>query len=322
MIAKPKIALLIAVAACAVVSQFSSHINPYHLDIIISIGINIILAVSLNLINGYTGQFSLGHAGFYGLGAYAAGILSAKLGLNPWLGLPVACLLSALAALVIGIPALRLKGHYLAMATLAFGIIVQVGFVELRHVTGGPNGLTGIPPLTIFGHALDTDLAILPVVWLVTLATIACAENLISSPTGLKMRAISESEHVARSVGTDVQSVKRLIMMVSGLCCALGGGLYAHYVGYLSPGPFDVGFSIKLLLMVAIGGFADVWGVLFGVIFITVVGELLKPLGAYDVVAYGVLLVVSVIYCPNGLLSGVSMLVRRSLRRAGEARAS
>lgn len=309
-------ALVALLALCAL-----SH-SSYLVSLLVVIGLQAMPAIGLALIAGYTGQISLGHAAFYGFGAYGAALIGKWLGLPAWLDVIVAGAVVAVIAWMIGWLVFRLKGHYLAMATLAFGIIVQVGFVELRDVTGGPNGLTGIPPLAIFGHALDTDLAILPVVWIVTIATIVCAENLIASPTGLKMRAISESEHVARSVGTDVQSVKRLIMMVSGLCCALGGGLYAHYVGYLSPGPFDVGFSIKLLLMVAIGGFADVWGVLFGVIFITLVGELLKPLGAYDVVAYGVLLVVSVIYCPNGLLRGVSTLVRNSLRIAGEARAS
>ncbi|HLG79855.1 MAG TPA: branched-chain amino acid ABC transporter permease [Bradyrhizobium sp.] len=309
-----------ALAALLVLSALSH--NSYLISLAVVIGLQAMPAIGLALIAGYTGQISLGHAAFYGLGAYGAALIGKWLGIPAWLDVMLATALVALLAWTIGWLVFRLKGHYLAMATLAFGIIVQVGFVELRDVTGGPNGLTGIPPLAVFGHALDSDLAFLPAVWIVTIATIVGAENLIASPTGLEMLAISESEHVARSVGTNVQSVKRLIMMVSGLCCALGGSLYAHYVGYLSPGPFDVGFSVKLLLMVAIGGFADVWGVVFGVIFITIVGELLKPLGAYDVVAYGVLLVVSVIYCPNGLLRGASTLARSSLRMAGEARVS
>src|SRR5579883_127122 len=309
-----------ALAALLVLSALSH--NSYLISLAVVIGLQAMPAIGLALIAGYTGQISLGHAAFYGLGAYGAALIGKWLGIPAWLDVMLATALVALLAWTIGWLVFRLKGHYLAMATLAFGIIVQVGFVELRDVTGGPNGLTGIPPLAVFGHALDSDLAFLPAVWIVTIAAIVGAENLIASPTGLEMLAISESEHVARSVGTNVQSVKRLIMMVSGLCCALGGSLYAHYVGYLSPGPFDVGFSVKLLLMVAIGGFADVWGVVFGVIFITIVGELLKPLGAYDVVAYGVLLVVSVIYCPNGLLRGASTLARSSLRMAGEARVS
>lgn len=308
---------LVAVLALCVASR-----SGYLVSLLVVIGLQALPAIGLALIAGYTGQISLGHAAFYGLGAYGAALIGRWLGVPAWMDVLLATALVAVLAWAIGWLVFRLKGHYLAMATLAFGIIVQVGLVELHDVTGGPNGLTGIPPLTLFGHAFDGDFTFLPVVWIVTTAAIVCAENLISSPTGLAMRAIAESEHVVRSVGNNVQSIKRLVMMVSGLCCALGGSLYAHYIGYLSPEPFDVGFSVKLLLMVAIGGFADVWGVLFGVIFITFLGELLKPLGAYDVVAYGVLLVVSVIYCPNGLLRGLSALTRRGFRMAGQGRVS
>jgi branched-chain amino acid transport system permease protein len=312
-----RIAVLVALLAlCA------SFRSSYLVSLLIVIGLQALPAIGLALIAGYTGQISLGHAAFYGLGAYGAALIGKWLGVPAWLDVLLATAVVAVIAWAIGWLVFRLKGHYLAMATLAFGIIVQVGFVELRDVTGGPNGLTGVAPLTLFGYSLDGDFVFLPAVWIVTIATIICAENLIASPTGLAMRAIAESEHVTRSVGNNVQSVKRMVMMTSGLCCALGGGLYAHYIGYLSPGPFDVGFSVKLLLMVAIGGFADVWGVLFGVIFITVVGELLKPLGAYDVVAYGALLVVCVIYCPDGLLRGFSALACHGLRIVGGGRAA
>ncbi|MFH1345533.1 MAG: branched-chain amino acid ABC transporter permease [Pseudomonadota bacterium] len=303
---KFRIPLLIGLLTLCVLSG-----SGYLVSLLIVIGLQAMPAIGLALIAGYTGQISLGHAAFYGLGAYGAALIGKVLGVPAWLDVLLATAMVAVLARAIGWLVFRLKGHYLAMATLAFGIIVHVGLVELRDVTGGPNGLTGIAPMTIFGARLDGDFVFLPVVWIVTIAGIVCAENLIASPTGLAMRAISESENVARSVGNDVQAVKRLVMMVSGIFCALGGGLYAHYVGYLSPGPFDVGFSVKLLLMVAVGGFADVWGVLFGVIFITLIGELLKPLGAYDVVAYGLLLVVSVIYCPNGLLRGIATLADR-----------
>jgi branched-chain amino acid transport system permease protein len=312
-----RILLLVALLALCAATR-----SGYVVSLLVVIGLQALPAIGLALIAGYTGQISLGHAAFYGLGAYGAALIGKWFGVPAWLDVILATALVAVIAWMIGWLVFRLKGHYLAMATLAFGIIVQVGFVELHDVTGGPNGLTGIPPLSLFGYALNGDFVFLPAVWIVTIVAIVCAENLISSPTGLAMRAISENERVARSVGNNVQSIKRLIMMVSGLCCALGGSLYAHYVGYLSPGPFDVGFSVKLLLMVAIGGFADVWGVLFGVIFITLLGEFLKPLGAYDVVAYGMLLVVSVIYCPNGLLHSVTALLGRGLRLASAGRAS
>jgi branched-chain amino acid transport system permease protein len=132
------------------------------------------------------------------------------------------------------------------------------------------------------------------------------------------MRAISENERLAGSVGNDIQAIKRTVMMLSGLFAALAGGLYAHYIGYLSPGPFDVGFSVRLLLMVAVGGFANIWGVLFGVAFVTLIGEGLKSLGAYDVIAYGTMLVLSVIVFPRGLLHAFGQLFssRKHMRGA------
>ncbi|WP_245333537.1 branched-chain amino acid ABC transporter permease [Bradyrhizobium guangdongense] len=309
-------ALIVCIAACAATG------NGYLVSLMVIIGLQALPAIGLALIAGYTGQISLGHAAFYGLGAYGAALIGKWLGVPAWLDIVLSAALVAALAWAIGWLVFRLKGHYLAMATLAFGIIVQVCLVEMHGVTGGPDGLTGIAPLSLFGVPLASDFTILPVIWLVTIAAIVCAQNLVASPTGLAMRAISENEATARSVGNDVKSVKRLIMMVSGLFCALGGGLYAHYIGYLSPGPFDVGFSIKLLLMVAIGGFADVWGVLFGVIFITLIGEALKPLGAYDIVAYGALLVISVIYCPDGLLRGIASLAGRAMRTSTAERRS
>jgi branched-chain amino acid transport system permease protein len=279
--------------------------SGYFTNLLVVIGLHTLPAIGLALLMGYTGQISLGHAAFYGLGAYGAAVLGRRLGLDPWLDILVAAVVVAVIARWIGALVFRLKGHHLAMATLAFGIIVHIGLVELRDLTGGPNGLTGIPPLSIFGHKLTSDFAVFPIVWGACLAMMALAQNLVGSPLGLSMRAIAENERVAASIGTDVTAVKRHIMMLSGFMAALGGGLYAHYIGYLSPGPFDVGFSIRLLLMVAVGGFTSIWGVLFGVVFITLVGEILKPLGSYDVIAYGALLIAVIIFFPRGLLEGL-----------------
>lgn len=271
-----------------------------------SLGIVIALqappAIGLALLTGYTGQISLGHAAFYGLGAYGAALIASSTGMPVMIGIVLAALAVSAIAWAIGWLVFRLQGHYLAMATLAFGIIVHVAFVEMRGLTGGPNGLTGIPPLSVFGQTIASDWAVFVIVWAICVAVIVVSENLIRSPLGLAMRATSESERIAGSVGNDVQAIKRMVMMLGGGFAALAGGLYAHYIGYLSPSPFDVGFSVKLLLMVAVGGFANIWGVLFGVALITLLGEALKPLGAYDVIAYGVLLVVSVIFFPRGLL--------------------
>ncbi|MGA7490625.1 MAG: branched-chain amino acid ABC transporter permease [Xanthobacteraceae bacterium] len=283
--------------------------SGYFTNLLVVIGLHALPAIGLALLMGYTGQISLGHAAFYGLGAYGAALLGRHVGLDPWLGILLAAMIVAVIARWIGALVFRLKGHHLAMATLAFGIIVHIGIVELRQLTGGPNGLTGIAPLSLFGHRLSSDFAVFPVVWGACLAMMLLAQNLVNSPLGLSMRAIAENEHAAAAIGNDVGAIKCHIMMLSGFMAALGGGLYAHYIGYLSPGPFDVGFSIRLLLMVAVGGFANIWGVLFGVAFITLIGEVLKPLGSYDVIAYGVLLTTVIVFCPRGLLAGIGGLV-------------
>lgn len=277
-------------------------------------------ALGLSLLMGYTGQISLGHAAFVGLGAYASAILAKSLGLNPWVAVAIAVVSTTAIAWGIGWLIFRLRGHHLAMATLAFGIIVHVATVEMRGLTGGQDGLSAIPALSVLGFELGSDRAIFPLAWLACIAAILLAENLVRSPAGLTMRAVAENEAVAASFGIAPDALKRRIMAISGFYAALGGAIYAHYLGYISPGPFDVGFSIRLLLMVALGGFAGIWGVLFGVVFVVVTSELLKPLGRFDVVIYGVLLVVVMIYCPRGLLDGLRLAARAVGRRfAGAA---
>ena len=279
-------------------------------------------AVGLSLLMGYTGQISLGHAAFVGLGAYGTAILAKHLGWSPWLTIPVAVAFATLAAWAIGWLVFRLRGHHLAMATLAFGIIAHVGFVEFRGITGGQDGLSGIRPLVLLGLELGSDRAIFPFAWIVCVAALLIAQNLVRSPVGLAMRTVAESEAVAGSIGIAPDALKRSIMALSGAYAALGGALYAHYLGYISPSPFDVGFSVKLLLMVALGGFAGIWSVLFGVAFVVLTSEALKPFGNYDVVIYGVLLVFVMVWCPRGLLYGLGLAwqaVVRRLRPAGTA---
>lgn len=278
-------------------------------------------ALGLSLLMGYTGQISLGHAAFVGLGAYGTAVLVKATGMSPWLTMATAVVLTTLAAWVIGWLVFRLRGHHLAMATLAFGIIVHVATVELRTITGGQDGLSAIPSLELLGYRMGSDATILPFVWLVCIAAILLAQNLVRSPAGYAMRAVAENEAVAASLGIAPDRIKRRIMALSGLYAALGGVLYAHYLGYISPSPFDVGFSIKLLLMVALGGFAGIWSVLFGVFFVVLTGEALKPFGHYDVVLYGALLVIVMIWCPRGLLGGLAMLWRALGSRARAAKA-
>lgn len=285
--------------------------SVYLTNLSIVIALHALPAIGLSLLMGYTGQISIGHAAFYGLGAYGTAVLALRAGVDPWLGVGLAAGLAAGVAWVLGWLIFRLRGHHLAVATLGLGIIFYVALVELRGWTGGPNGLPGIPPLRLLGRDADTDFRFFPLAWAACLAGVVMAESLIRAPAGLAMRAVRESERAAASLGVDVAALKRGVFVVSAVYAAVAGSLYAHYVGYVSPQPFGVGFSIRLLVMVALGGFAHVWGALLGAAFVTVMGELLQALGHYDTMAFGLALVLVMVLLPGGL----PQLVRR-LREA------
>jgi branched-chain amino acid transport system permease protein len=285
--------------------------SAYFTNLLIVVALHALPAVGLSLLMGYTGQISIGHAAFYGLGAYGSALLALRLGLDPWLSVAAAAALVGAVAWALGWLIFRLRGHHLAVATLALGIIVHVAFVEMRGLTGGPNGLSAIPPLHVLGWALDNDFRFYAVAWAACLAGCAMATRLIAAPVGLSMQALRESERATAALGTDVAALKRAILVVSAVFAAVAGALYAHYIGFISPQPFGVGFSLRLIVMVAVGGFASVWGALLGATFVTVIAEPLQRLGHYDVIAYGLMLVVVMILLPEGFFQGLGRLGRR-----------
>jgi branched-chain amino acid transport system permease protein len=287
-------------------------------DYVVSLGtsflINLILIGSLNVLIGYCGQISLGHAGFYGLGAYAAGILSAKLGLNPWLGLPAACVVSAFAALVIGIPALRLKGHYLAMATLGFNAILSVLFDQLVPWTGGPNGLLGVKPLAFAGFALSNQTRIFPLVWLCAGLVMLALLNLIQSRVGRAMRAIATSEIAAQSLGVDAFRYKLIVFVLTAAMAGLAGSLYVESNLYASPESFGFSTSILLVAMVALGGWGRYAGAFLGALIYTVAPELLRTFQDAQYLIFGAGMIAVLLFFPGGLAGagqGIARLWRR-----------
>jgi branched-chain amino acid transport system permease protein len=305
--------VIVLVALLAVVPLTGSG---YLTNLAIVVALHAMPAIGLSLLMGYTGQISIGHAALYGLGAYGSALLALRLGVSPWLAIVGAAALVAAITWALGWVIFRLRGHHLAVATLALGIIVYVGFVEMRGVTGGPNGLSGIPPLRLFSIPLDSDFRFYPVAWAACLAGAWTASQLIGAPVGLTMRGIRESERASAALGTDVAALKRAILVVSAVFAAVAGGLYAHYIGFVSPQPFGVGFSIRLIVMVAVGGFASVWGALFGAAFVTLIGEPLQTLGHFDVIAYGLVLVVVMVFFPQGVLHDLGTRWRRRTRVA------
>lgn len=273
--------------------------------------INVILIASLNLLMGFGGQISLGHAGFFGLGAYASGIINVKLGLSPWFGLPVAALVASLAALLIGIPALRLRGLYLSMATLGFNAILVVMFNRLIDLTGGPNGLLGVRPFSFAGISLNSEARAFPLVWLVSLLVMVAILNLLRSRTGRALRAVATNELGADAIGIDSFNTKLLFFVVTAGMAGIAGSLYVHINQYASPETFDISAAILLVVMVALGGSGTYWGPVTSALILTVVPQLLLDYEDAELMLFGLGMLIVLILFPGGLARVPEALMRR-----------
>ncbi len=276
-------------------------LNPYYTSIAIFIGIHTIVTVGLCLLMGYTGQVSLGQAAFYGLGAYVSAVLSKTYGISPWLAMLVAGTITGSFAYIIGVPILRLRGNYLAMATLGLGIMAYIVFREADAITGGQTGLPGIPYFSVFGFVFSTDRRYYYLVWAICLGVLLVSQNIINSRIGRALRAIRDSEAAAESIGINVPDLKVKVFTLSAVYAALAGSLYVHYLTFVSPQPFDFLFSVRLLLMAVVGGLASIWGAIFGTATVSILGDFLHGFGGLDVIAFGLTLTVMMIFMPKGL---------------------
>jgi branched-chain amino acid transport system permease protein len=296
--------------------------TPYALSTMIFIGIYSIVTIGLCLLMGFAGQISLGQSAFFALGAYGSAILSAHFDWSPWLAMIAAAIITGAVAAVIGLPIFRLRGHYLAMGTLAFGAIIHVIAVEWRTYTGGSSGLPGIPRLTIGGMPIRTDISYYYLVWFFVLIALILALNIVNSRFGRALRAIRDSQEAAASLGIDVSRYKLQTLVVSALFASVAGSLYAHYMIFISPAAAELDLSIRLVLMAAVGGLANIWGAPFGtagVMLLTLGLREIVPLftrhgsGEHQIIAYGILLVVIMIFMPEGLIAGARKTWERSV---------
>jgi branched-chain amino acid transport system permease protein len=301
-------------------------------DTLIRVGIFTIVVVGLNLLMGYAGQISLGHAAFYGSGAYISAILTTLTirhgilpGLSslwwwPWVVMITGMLLTGCFAFIVGRPILQLRGNYLAMATLGVGIVLYTIFREGEHITGGSDGISGIPRLAIGNH-----FEIWPMeryyflVWGLAILVIVIALNIVNSRTGRALRAIHGSEIAANVCAVDTARSKLQIFVVSAMIASLGGSLYAHFQALVAPQPFNFVASVELVCMAAVGGLASIWGAPFGVALIFIIKEVLRARmhvllrgagGEHELIAYGIILVLIMIFMPQGLARGLSDLFR------------
>ena len=265
-------------------------ISPYYMQLIIMVGINTIMATSLNLILGYNGQLSIGHAAFMSLGAYASALVTLHFGFPFILSLLCGGLFAAIFGVIIGIPTLKLKGDYLAIATLGFGEIVRIVCLNLE-ITGGAVGLRAIPKKTTL---LWTVLAVL--------FTVFVLNRIIGSRIGRALIAIREDETAADSMGINSTYYKTLCFGVGAFFAGVGGGLLAHYLRFLHPNTFNFMKSIEHLCMVVLGGLGNMWGAFIGAAVLTVVPEFLRSVADLRLLIYGAILVLMMRVRPQGIL--------------------
>lgn len=299
--------------------------DDYYRSVGVVIGLHAIVAIGLGLLMGLAGQISLGQAGFWGIGAYASAILSVKFGVPPVVGVLAGTVLPGIVAYFVARAIAELQGYYLAMATLAFGYIVQIAIIEGGSVTGGANGMISIPSLTVFGFG-NSELSMYYLVWIVVTLVLLFSLNLMNSRVGRAYRAIHKSEIAATSMGIHVAQFKLSAFVVSGMFAGLSGALYAHYMGILDPQPFGLNESIKFLTMVVIGGMTSIWGALLGAVIIDFLNELLILLGEHlpwlkgdiDTIVFGAILVLIMMFMPEGLLPRLQA-VRKNRRSKAQA---
>jgi branched-chain amino acid transport system permease protein len=271
--------------------------DTYYLSVLAFMGSRFMMALGLSLLLGQAGQISLGQAAFVGIGAYGAAILTTRLGFNPWLAMALAAVLAVVIAGLVGIPALKLKGYYLAMATLGVNEIIYILIVQLKGLTKGTDGITGIPSLSIGGLDLTTPKAYHLLVWGVALLMLRFALNLSRSRVGRSLRALRRSEPAAESLGVDTSYRKVQVFMLAAMFASIAGSFDAFYVHYISPDSYTITFSIILITGVVIGGLGTIWGALWGTAVIVILPEILKRVnGDVTNLIFGILLVAIMVF--------------------------
>lgn len=272
----------------------SGIFSRYQSGIIILILINIILAVSLNATVGCLGQITLGHAGFMSVGAYASALLTKHAIVSGIPGYLIALLVGGLVAgiigLIIGIPALRLNGDYLAIITLAFGEIIRV-LIEYFKFTGGAQGLTGIPRVNNFN-----------IIYIISIASVILMYSIMTSRHGRAILAIREDEIASEASGINTTYYKTFAFVLSAVFAGIAGGIYAHNLGVLGAKQFDYNYSINILVMVVLGGMGSFTGSILSAIVLTILPEALRSFAEYRMIVYPLILIVMMLFRPKGLL--------------------
>jgi len=300
--------LLILAAAVLLLPLIVS--TNFHYRVLVLVWVFSLAVIGLNLLMGYAGQVSLGHAGFFALGAYSTALGPPLLNMPPWASLPAGIALSALVAFVIGRPILRLKGHYLAVATLGFGVLVYMGLSNEIRLTGGPDGMR-VERLLLFGWSVRSNVTWYWITGGLMLLGAWLALNLVGSPSGRAIRAIHDSEVAASALGVDAAAYKLLVFVISAAYASAAGGLLALFNGHVTPGLSDFLISIQLVTMVVLGGMGSILGSVVGAALLVLLPQVLTFLQDYEHAFLGLIMILTMIFLRSGLVPGLLKLLTK-----------
>lgn len=296
----PALGILAVFAVIPAMSQ-----DPYVLGVWTFLLLNILVVIGLDLLLGYAGQLSLGHGIFVAIGAYASGLLTTKAGWSGWAAIPAGMITASLLAAVVAVPTLRLRGYYLAMATLGFPVMFDAMIRVTSQWSGGSSGVISIPRLRLGGYILRDPLAYYYLVLGVVAIVLIVLWNLANSRLGLKLRAIHADETAASARGINVVFLKVSVFVASAAIAALSGSLYVHNVQFVAPDTFGLNYSLTLVIMLVVGGMGRIWGGVLGVVVLGWMPELLREAATWQPVIFGSILAIIMLFSPNGLAGAV-----------------
>ena len=275
--------------------------DPYILGVWTFLLLNILVVIGLDLLLGYAGQLSLGHGIFVAIGAYASGLLTTKAGWSGWEAMPAGMLAAALLAAIVAVPTLRLRGYYLAMATLGFPVMFDAAIRVTSQWSGGSSGVISIPRLKIGSYILRDPFVYYYLVLAVVAVVLLLVWNLANSRIGLKLRAIHADETAASARGIDVTLLKVAVFVASASIAALSGSLYVHNVQFVAPDTFGLNYSLTVVIMLVVGGMGRIWGGILGVVLLGWMPELLREAATWQPVIFGSILAIIMLFAPSGL---------------------
>ena len=305
--------LLIILGILAVLALPLIIRDRYFQHLLVLSGIFIILTSSWNLLAGYSGLLNLGHAAFFGIGGYSSALLALKLGLSPWIGLPLGGIIASVFGVLLGIPSFRLSGPYLAITTIGFSEILRLVAMNWVDLTRGSLGLYGIPPLTPFKFSESFSIKFVSeqnfyyiVIFFVAL-TLFVMSKLIHSEFGISLKSMREDEMGSESIGIDTSQYKLTVFMISAFLAGFAGALYAHYIRLISPEMLSLGETFAVLTMAIVGGLGTLFGPVVGAVLLTFLSEGLRFLEDFvkvDIrfIIYGALLMLTVLFMRNGIV--------------------